>query len=149
MIPTGPIAGQWIINRLVGDLPNRFNRDRTKTTAFMEQWHLYHMTNLFNIQMATPYQHVILCLGYIKGDKVTYWVANTRNWLQDTTTHIVNPILTTSMWLWNTFKQDFRNTFEDLAMKQRGEREWLSLKIKNNELDIYVTTFMELAKMVR
>jgi hypothetical protein len=94
---------------------------------FMDQWHLYHMNNQFNINFATPYQRVVLCLTYIAGDKVANWNQTQMRWLYDVTSHTVNLILPTNQWLWDAFEEEFNYTFEDTTAEQRVEKKLTEL----------------------
>jgi hypothetical protein len=104
------------------------------------------MNNQFNINFATPYQRVALCLTYIARDRVANWVRTQMRWLYEVTSWNVNPVLPTNQWLWDTFEEEFNYTFKDMTAEQRAEKKLADLRMAPNELDIYITNFKDLVR---
>jgi hypothetical protein len=69
--------------KLGGNLPDIFNGDRAMVDQFMNQFNLYHITNLDAEQMINPMKRMALFLGFIKGPNIKDWVKRWTNWTID------------------------------------------------------------------
>ncbi|KAI9436440.1 hypothetical protein H4582DRAFT_2078544 [Lactarius indigo] len=70
--PGGGLPGAGLIvpppsNKLAGEAPTVFDRERAKVEAFLTQWHVYWGMNADEGIMAMPYRCALLFLSYIKG----------------------------------------------------------------------------------
>src|SRR6202453_3699527 len=61
-------------DKLIGNPPNVFNGDKTKSEEFSTQWQLYEGVNMTNNQMRIPFQRAMLFLTYLQGPLVNEWV---------------------------------------------------------------------------
>jgi hypothetical protein len=60
--------------KLGGNPPNVFDGDRAMVNGFMNQFNLYHITNIDVEQMTNPMKQMALFLGFIKGPNIKDWV---------------------------------------------------------------------------
>jgi hypothetical protein len=65
-------------------------------------------------------------------------------WLYEVTSQNMNPVQPTNQWLWDTFKEEFNYTFEDMTAEQRAEKKLADLCMVPNKLDIYIINFEDL-----
>ncbi|KAH9043910.1 hypothetical protein EDB85DRAFT_1885416 [Lactarius pseudohatsudake] len=73
--PVGPVAPPPGGNsKFVGQPPEVFTGDRTKTEEFLTQWELYWGVNNNNTVMSNPYQRAMIFLTYIQGSGVNEWL---------------------------------------------------------------------------
>jgi hypothetical protein len=61
-------------NGLQGIPPQLFKGDRELFDTFLAEWRLYKNVNQNHEAMVVPYNWVLTNLGYIKGPKVSTWV---------------------------------------------------------------------------
>jgi hypothetical protein len=59
---------------LKGAVPTTFDSDRTKTDQFIREFGLYHVVNLNNTTIVSPFRHIALALTFMHGPKVDDWV---------------------------------------------------------------------------
>src|SRR6266702_7378819 len=68
-------------DKLVGETPTVFDRDRKQMQMFINQWELYWGVNNNNTIMMNPYRQAMFFLTYIKGMQVNEWVIAVNRWL--------------------------------------------------------------------
>ncbi|KAH9041971.1 hypothetical protein EDB85DRAFT_1886021 [Lactarius pseudohatsudake] len=80
--PAGPVAPPPGGNsKFVGQPPEVFTGDCTKTEEFLTQWELYWGVNNNNTVMSNPYQRAMIFLTYIRGVGVNEWLVAISRWL--------------------------------------------------------------------
>jgi hypothetical protein len=84
-------------------------------------------------------------LSLIKGPLVNDWAHNQVTELRNKVTHAQNPIGCDREVLWTEFSAAFTATFTDTARVQNTHMALMHLKMKGNDLDMYVATFKHLA----
>ena len=81
-------------------------------------------------------------LSFIRGPNTDNWVAEQAEWLVD---QIVGGVLPTEENLWNTVLNRFTNAYTDTAIKSRSQKQLRELRMKQENLDNYITEFQSLA----
>ena len=130
-------------DKLIGNPPFTFTRDRTKSEAFMSDWKKYRHANKDTARMAEPYARATLFLTYIQGGNTTEWVDRLGEWL-DYQIDPLNPRCTTinNEWLWNSVELAFNRQYTDKLTQERALAELKSgIKMKGEELDDYISHF--------
>jgi hypothetical protein len=89
-----PMAQQpaLLIGKLRGEPPEVFNRDRTKSKVYKQQFCVYRYMNPNHKIMATPYYHIMQHLAWIRGPLVDDWKDDQIQDLIDKTTQAQNPV---------------------------------------------------------
>jgi hypothetical protein len=55
-------------------MPTTFDGNHAKMDQFIREFGLYHMVNLDNTTIVSPFRHVVLALMFMCGPKVDDWV---------------------------------------------------------------------------
>ena len=135
-------------DKLIGNPPFIFTRDRTKSEAFMSDWKKYRRANKDTACMREPYARATLFLTYIQGGNTTEWVDRLGEWL-DYQINPINPRRTTenNEWLWNSVELAFNRQFADKLTQERAMAELKAgIKMKGEELDDYISHFEALVR---
>jgi hypothetical protein len=135
---------------LKGAMPTTFNGDCAKTDQFIREFRLYHVVNLDNATIVSPFCWVALALTFMCGPKVDDWVVQyidlvgTKVYGNNTTnppmpmTHQFN-----DKWLWMEFVADFHCAYSDTAEAEGTYAKLMILSMKDGDgqLDNYIAEF--------
>jgi hypothetical protein len=92
--------------------------------------------------MATPLEHTMLFLTFIRGPKVGNWV---NSQVKVISSHIRHGGCKTNEFIWDTVMTEFANTFQDIMSHERAENKLNHLRMEGGNLDIYSAEFKHLA----
>jgi hypothetical protein len=140
---------------LKGAVPTTFNGNRAKTNQFICEFGLYHVVNLNNTTIVSPFHWVALALTFMRGPKVDDWVVQYIDLVGtkvygDQTTNPPTP--TTHQFndkqLWMEFVADFHRVYSDTAEAEGAYTKLMALSIKDGEgqLDNYIAKFETLLR---
>jgi Retrotransposon gag protein len=121
-------------------LPSPFYRDQTKAEQFMEEVKTYLRLNADVPEFDSPMKKVAFVLTHIKGPNVAGWVRNNREILDNLQLPQDNVPL-----LWMQFCNEFDQQFRDSSQFKHTQEELKRLTMYNNEIDLYIAKFEELA----
>jgi hypothetical protein len=138
---------------LKGAVSTTFDGDRAKTNQFIHKFGLYHVVNLDNATIVSPFRRVALALTFMHGQKVDDWVVqyidlvSTKVYSNQTTnpptpaTHQFN-----NERLWTEFVADFRRVYSNTAKAEGAYTKLMALSMKDGDrqLDNYITKFKTL-----
>jgi hypothetical protein len=130
-------------SKLGGNPPDVFNGDRATVDGFMNQFNLYHITNIDAEQMINPMKCAALFLGFIKGPNVKDWVKQWTNWTID---QFATGRPTHDEHYWNKVFHGFENAFRDTGTREHAEMCLNHLLMTQNEVDIFLVQFKSLAQ---
>jgi hypothetical protein len=131
-------------------VPTTFDGDRTKTDQFIWEFGLYHVVNLNNATIISPFQCVALALTFMCGPKVDDWViqyidlVGTKVYGNNTTNL---PTLATHQFnnecLWTEFVADFCCVYSNTAEAEGPYAKLMALSMKdgNGQLNNYIAKF--------
>jgi Ser/Thr protein kinase RdoA (MazF antagonist) len=91
-----------------GNPPAIFDGDPSKAQEFMGNFCSYCMLNPNHLNLITPFQRVVMCLTFMKGPKITDWVAKETNFMEERQASGADP---NNPAAWNTFKAAFDKAF--------------------------------------
>ncbi len=131
--------------KLVGEPPTIYDRDRKKTTLFINEWELYWAVNNDNALMINPYRRAMFFLTYIKGSQVNEWVMAVNRWLAR---QIQGGIATNDERLWNEVASSFTRRFANSLAKENAQAILRAgVKMKGEDIDAYVVEIEELIRL--
>ena len=130
---------------LRGKEPFLFTGDKTTTEDFMREFEMYEAINSQHELFAEPYNKVILFLTLMRGPNVNDWKAHQLTTLQGKINHATAPIARTDNVLWTDARAEFMTAFTNATAKQSAHINLLTLKMIKDDLDTYITRFMNLA----
>jgi hypothetical protein len=143
---------------LKGAVPTTFDGDRAKTDQFIREFGLYHVVNLDNATIISPFRRVALALTFMRGPKVDDWVVQYIDLIStkvygDQTTNPPTPATHqfNDERLWTEFVADFRCIYSDTAEAEGAYAKLMALSMKdgNGQLDNYIAKFETLLRKVR
>jgi hypothetical protein len=126
---------------LQGKEPLLFDGDRLKTDAFIHELKLYQFVNATHPIMIDPARRVAHALTYLTGTKVYEWKRSMEIWIMSNPVPRP-PFLTT----YDEFEHDFIESWTDTNEPYRAAAELNKLRMKNDDVDTYITVFAELAR---
>src|SRR5258708_10368912 len=126
----------------MGELPDVFNRDRTKAESFIDQLNHYFLLNLDVPGFNSPIKKVALAITLIKGPDVTGWTRVLGELLR-----ALDPMHDNIPTLWEHFEREFRKKFQDSSKQQRARASLDTHQMKWPEIDAYVSSFEELLRL--
>jgi Retrotransposon gag protein len=143
---------------LKGAVPTTFDGDQAKTDQFIQEFGLYHVVNLNNATIISPFRRIALALTFMHGPKVDDWViqyidhVSTKVYSDQTmnpptpATHQFN-----DEHLWTEFVADFRRVYSDTAEAEGAYAKLMNLSMKDGEgqLDNYIAEFKTLLHKAR
>ncbi|KAH9011279.1 hypothetical protein EDB85DRAFT_2160181 [Lactarius pseudohatsudake] len=119
----------------VGQPPEVFTGDRTKTEEFLTQWELYWGVNNNNTVMSNPYQRAMIFLTYIRGSRVNEWLIAISRWLNRQVSQ--EGVLDTNPWLWTQVLLTFNQRLTDTLEKERVQATLKKgIKMRDGDIDI-------------
>jgi hypothetical protein len=129
------LPGGW-----AGKPPKTFTGDRKTSGTFMYNFELYADINDHMRTIRVAYQKVNLCLSYMDGEKVEQWVREEKNKIHRMVT--IQGYAKDDEDLWDTFKGDFEQDWEDTSTKIDAQTELQTLSQKKaGGLEEYTATF--------
>ncbi|KAH9033276.1 hypothetical protein EDB85DRAFT_1890337 [Lactarius pseudohatsudake] len=139
--PPGGFGGRN--SKFVGQPPEVFTGDRTKTEEFLTQWELYWGVNNNSTVMSNPYQRAMIFLTYIRGSGVNEWLVAISRWLNRQVSQ--EGVLDTNPWLWTQVLLTFNRRFADTLEKECAQATLKKgIKMRNKDIDAYITLFENL-----
>jgi hypothetical protein len=132
--------------RLRGEAPDIFHGDRSKSETFKQQFKVYQGLNDNHEVMQNPYYCTMQALSLIKGPLVNNWVDDQITNLMEKVTRQPNPIPCTKPTLWTNFMTAFNAAFTNTTKRQKAQTAIQQLRMREDDLDGYVSTFKHIAK---
>ena len=132
------------MEKFIGNAPIIFTGDRSKTEQFLTQWELYWGVNNNNSLMRNAYTRSMLFLTYIQGNVVNKWIVAMSRWLNR---QIAGGIHDNNEELWRAVNDAFRRRFANTLKREVAQAELKKgIKMKDGDIDMYVTAFEQLAR---
>jgi hypothetical protein len=125
--------------RAMGNKSENFYGDRAKANTFIKDIKAYLRLNEDVAGYNSPKNKITFTLTCMKGDEVAGWTRAMGEML-DTLPRDQNVPL-----LWDFFLQEFEVQYLDTAREDRAQAEITKLKLKDNDIDVYIAKFEELA----
>jgi Retrotransposon gag protein len=107
----------------------------------MRDFKIYKIMNPLADVMKQPYARIATALSLIRGPKVDDWVDEQLKDLEQK----VRTIPRSDEMLWTEFEAAFMDTFTDTMKKEDAYQKLKHLKMKDELVDDYITTFNSLA----
>ena len=101
--------------KLGGNPPSEFNGDQALVDTFINEFNLYHLTNVDTVQMVLPMKRADLFLGFIKGPNVKDWVKKWTNW---TITQVTQGRPLNNEYYWDQVFGGFQQAFQDTGARE-------------------------------
>jgi hypothetical protein len=136
-VPPGAPGG-----KLGGNPPTEFMGDCSLADEFMNEFNLYHLTNVDAEQMLNPMKRATLLLGFIKGPNVKDWVKPWTTWI---ITQYDTGLPTNNERYWNEIRLAFQTSFQDTASRERAEDKLRHLTFIPGDVDTFIAQFETLA----
>ena len=128
--------------KLGGNPPRIFDGTRSKADTFMNEFNLYHLTNIGVDQVDNPMKRVVLLLGFIQGENVKDWVKCWTIWALD---QYNTGLISTDEHYWNTVARAFETSFQDAGATEHAEEKLHHLSFTPGEIDGFIAKFESLA----
>jgi Retrotransposon gag protein len=126
---------------LQGTTPTIFTGEWPLSETFMRDFKIYKIMNPLADVMNQPYTRVATALSLIRGPKVDDWVDEQLKELEQK----IRTMPKSDETLWTEFEAAFTSAFTDTAKKEDAYQKLKHLKMKDELIDDYVTTFNSLA----
>jgi len=140
----GPIPGGGN-GSLRGHPPEMFDGTRKNADKFIREFDLWRVCNLRNEAVTNPFMRVALALSYIKGPRVDDWVFQQAKGaavkVYGDPPNVAGIYADTDERLWAEFVHDFEAAFADSALAEQAYADLLSLNMKNEDIDEYISNF--------
>jgi Retrotransposon gag protein len=133
-VPLKPVS-------LQGTAPTIFTGDHSLSETFMRDFKIYKIMNPLADIMKQPYARVATALSLIHRPKVDDWVDEQ---LKDLELKICTTPCSDET-LWTNFETAFADAFTDMAKREDAYQKLKHLKMKDELVDDYITTFNSLA----
>ena len=104
--------------KLGGNPPRIFDETHSKADTFMNEFNLYHLTNIGADQVDNPMKRAALLLGFIQGENVKDWVKRWTVWALD---QYNTGLVSTDKHYWNTIARAFETSFQDTGAMECAE----------------------------
>jgi hypothetical protein len=122
--------------------PLIFNGSCNKSNDFMQAFDLYRTINQQHNVFANPYNHIMMCLSYMKGPKVNDWVQQRAHALQQAVDN--STVQPDDKDIWTTFHGELEAAFTDTTRHKQVTLDLISMSMKGDNLDTYMATFKHL-----
>ena len=132
--------------KLGGNPPRIFDRTRSKADTFMNEFNLYHLTNIGADQVDNPMKRAALLLGFIQGENIKDWV---KRWAVCALDQYNTGLLSTDEHYGNTIARAFEQAFQDTGTTECTEERLCHLSFTPGEVDGFIAKFKSLANMSR
>ncbi len=93
--------------------------------------------------MRDPIKKAIYFLSFMKGNKMKGWTRMQSKWLQDVEENL--EILPHTQNAWQVVEHNFKQAFVDYAVKEKAQDKLHKLKMKEGNINQYITDFQLLA----
>ena len=128
--------------RLKGNPPDRFDGDRERTMCFLTQFRRFMLMNNDATIARDPIKKCSYFLSLMGGSKVNSWAERMYEWL-DAIHDDPRPLLGQTPW--QIMEREFKDAFTDYAKNQKAQDAMRELKMKDGNIDGYITAFERLA----
>jgi hypothetical protein len=128
---------------LQGKAPKIFDRDRTKSKAFISDIQIYFKINQNKYNVKNVYLRVLLALSFIKGQNVVNWVGTQIDQLEE---NLINRCGgdEDDEDLWQEFEKEFKRAFISSTTKETAYVKLQALKMKGDQLNEYIVELVTL-----
>jgi Retrotransposon gag protein len=126
---------------LQGTAPTIFTGEHSLSETFMRDFKIYKIMNPLADVMKLLYARVATALSLIQGPKVDDWVDEQLKELEQK----VRTMPRNDEMLWTDFEATFTSAFTDTAKKEDAYQKLKHLKMKDELVNDYITTFNSLA----
>jgi hypothetical protein len=110
----------------------------------MTEWNVYRALNDRTRVMATPLEHTMLFLTFIRGPNVGNWV---NDQIRVVSRHLSSGGRKTDEFIWDTVIHDFATLFQDIMSAEQAEAALNQLKMQGGKLDFYTAEYKRLARL--
>ena len=128
--------------KLGGNPPRVFDGTHSEADTFMNEFNLYHLTNIGADQVDIPMKRAALLLGFIQGENVKDWVKRWIIWSLNLYNTGLNP---NDELYWNTIAGAFETAFQDTGTTEHAEEKLCHLAFTPGEMDGFIAKFKSLA----
>ena len=108
----------------------------------MNEFNLYHLTNIGADQVDNPMKRTVLLLGFIQGENVKDWA---KCWTVWSLNQYNTALLSTDEHYWNTVTRAFETAFQDTGATEHAKEKLCHLSFTPGEVDTFITKFESLA----
>jgi Retrotransposon gag protein len=140
-VPVAAPAAGSTDNRVMGNLPQVFDRERKNTRTFLDNLLGYFRANSTVPGLNSQIRKVSIALTLIQGPQVATWVRDVGTWIDPL--HQVDDDV---QLVWDTFVQEFTEHFTDSQEQQRARLDLDRCKIRFPEINQYIAGFEELVR---
>ena len=126
---------------LQGKEPPVFEGDRQKTDQFLHELRLYQFMNATHPVMMNPWQKVAHVLTYVSGPNVYEWKRSAENWILS-----IPAPSALNRTVYEDFEEEFIESWTDTNESYRAAAALDKLRMKDENVDEYITKFAELAR---
>jgi hypothetical protein len=131
---------------LRGTAPEIFKGERQHAETYKQDFDLYRGLNVTNDLMTNAYNRCMTFLSMIRGPLVKDWVREQMDDINNKVNRVAQPLLNTDEALWNDLITAFDTAFTDTTQKQKAYRLLHQIKMREGNLDSFVSVFKQLAK---
>ena len=124
---------------LKGNPPDRFTGDRNKTNKFLTQFKRFMLMNAGARIARNPMACCAYFLLLIDRPKVEGWVEQMYNWLDSV--EQIPGLIPPRQNTWQVLEGRFKSAFIDYVENVRAQEELKKLRMKEGNVDEYITTF--------
>ena len=128
--------------KLGGNPPRIFDGTCSKANTFMNEFNLYHLTNIGVDQVDNPMKRTALLLGFIQGENVKDWV---KCWTIWSLNQYNTGLISADELYWNTVSRAFETAFQDTGVTEHTEEKLHHLTFTPGEIDGFIAKFESLA----
>ena len=121
--------------------PPVFDGNQQKTDGFLHELRLYQFANAAHPIMMNLWQKVAHTLTYVNGPNVYKWKQSVENWILS----IPTPSAPNKT-VYEDFEEEFIESWTDTNEPHHTAAEIDKLRMKNENVDEYITIFAELAR---
>ena len=126
---------------LQGKEPFVFDGNRQKTDRFLHELHLYQFVNATHPIMTNPWQKVAHALTYVNGPNIYEWKRSAENWILS-----IPAPSAPNRTIYDDFEEEFIESWTDTNEPHWAAAALDSLRMKDENVDEYITIFAELAR---
>jgi len=131
---------------LKGEGPAKFDGDKDKAIDFMRDFILWWMQNENNKAFQSPFSRIALCLGKMRGLKVTDWISLILRELVDEVGK--DPSLKDDEDLWKEFTKKYKWKFTSASVLEEAQHKFKQLRMNSGDIDEYIAQFEHLLSQV-
>ncbi len=128
--------------QLEGVTPTKFIRDWSKTMPFLAEFKRFMQMNRDTDIAHDPFKKCNYFLSLFEGMDTEGWVKMQDKWLEDIMKD--SSLLPWQMNEWQVMEREFKKAFIDYARHEKANDELRKLKMKDSNIDGYITHFTQL-----